>query len=51
MEFQGLPPIGQKQERPMDGAQFHSLWVGEAGERPLQIPLVFPSVRVFTQLL
>ena len=22
MEFQGLPPIGQKQKRPMDGAQF-----------------------------
>jgi hypothetical protein len=24
MEIYGLPPIGQKQERPMDGAQFHS---------------------------
>jgi RNA polymerase sigma-70 factor (ECF subfamily) len=31
MEFYGLPPIGQKQERPMDGAQFHSPKVGEAG--------------------
>jgi ATP-dependent exoDNAse (exonuclease V) beta subunit len=31
MEFYGLPPIGQK--RPMDGAQFHSPWVGEAGGR------------------
>jgi hypothetical protein len=25
------PPIGQKQRRPMDGAQFHSRWVGFAG--------------------
>jgi hypothetical protein len=33
MEFYGLPPIGQKQRRPMDGAQFHPLWVGEAGGR------------------
>jgi len=31
MEVYGLPPIGQKQRRPMDGAQFHTLWVGEAG--------------------
>ncbi len=31
MEFYGLPPIGQKQRRPMDGAQFHPSWVGEAG--------------------
>jgi hypothetical protein len=31
MEFYGLPPIGQKQRRPMDGAPFHPLWVGEAG--------------------
>ena len=31
MEFYGLPLIGQKQIRPMDGAQFHSPWVGEAG--------------------
>jgi long-chain acyl-CoA synthetase len=31
MEFYGLPPIGQKQRRPMDGAQFHPLGVGEAG--------------------
>ena len=31
MEFYGLPPIGQKQRRPMDGAQFHSSWVGNAG--------------------
>jgi hypothetical protein len=31
MEFYGLPPIGQKQRRPMGGAQFHSPWVGEAG--------------------
>jgi hypothetical protein len=31
MEFYGLPPIGQKQRRPMDGAQFHSRWVGNAG--------------------
>jgi hypothetical protein len=30
MEFYGLPPIGQKQKRPMDGAQFHPRWVGEA---------------------
>jgi hypothetical protein len=33
MEFYGLPPIGQKQRRPMDGAQFHSPWVDEAGGR------------------
>jgi hypothetical protein len=33
MKFYGLPPIGQKQERPMDGAQFYSSWVGEAGGR------------------
>jgi hypothetical protein len=33
MEFYGLPPIGQKQERPMDGAQFHPPRVGEAGGR------------------
>jgi hypothetical protein len=25
MEFYGLPPIGQKQRRPMDGAQFHDI--------------------------
>jgi hypothetical protein len=25
------PPIGQKQRRPMDGAQFHSPWAGFAG--------------------
>jgi hypothetical protein len=31
MEFHGLPPIGQEQRRPMDGAQFHSPWVGNAG--------------------
>ena len=31
MEFYGLPPIGQKQRRPMDGAQFHPPWVGNAG--------------------
>jgi hypothetical protein len=31
MEFYGLPPIGQKQRRPMDGAQFYFPWVGEAG--------------------
>jgi hypothetical protein len=31
MEFCGLAPIGQKQERPMDGAQFRSPWVGSAG--------------------
>jgi len=31
MEFYGLPPIGQKQRRPMDGAQFHSPWVGKTG--------------------
>jgi ATP-dependent exoDNAse (exonuclease V) beta subunit len=34
MEFYGLPPIGQKvaaATRPMDGAQFDSRWVGEAG--------------------
>jgi L-aspartate oxidase len=30
MEFYGVPPIGQKQEHPMDGAQFHPLSVGEA---------------------
>jgi hypothetical protein len=23
VEFYGLPPIGQKQRRPMDGAQFY----------------------------
>jgi len=33
MEFYGLPPIDKKQRRPMDGAQFHPLWVGEAGGR------------------
>jgi len=33
MEFQGLPPIGKKQKRPMDGAQFHSPRVGDAGGR------------------
>jgi hypothetical protein len=33
MQFYGLPPIGQKQRRPMDGAQFHSSRVGEAGGR------------------
>jgi hypothetical protein len=33
MKFYGLPPIGQKQRRPMDGAQFHSPRVGEAGGR------------------
>jgi hypothetical protein len=33
MEFYGLPPIGQKQGRPMDGAQLHSPWVGEANAR------------------
>jgi hypothetical protein len=31
MKFYRLPPIGQKQRRPMDGAQFHSPRVGEAG--------------------
>jgi hypothetical protein len=31
MRFYGLPPIGQKQRRPMDGAQFNPLWVGKAG--------------------
>ena len=31
MEFKRLPPIGQRQKRPMDGAQFHSPWVGNAG--------------------
>jgi hypothetical protein len=31
MQFYGLPPIGQKQRRPMDGAQFHPPRVGEAG--------------------
>jgi hypothetical protein len=25
----GLPLIGQKQKRPMNGAQFHSQWVGK----------------------
>jgi hypothetical protein len=25
------PPVGQKQRRPMDGAQFHSPWAGFAG--------------------
>ena len=29
MECYGLPLIGQK--RPMNGAQFHLLWVGNAG--------------------
>jgi hypothetical protein len=33
MKFYGLPPIGQRQRRPMDGAQFHSPRVGEAGGR------------------
>ena len=31
MEFYGLPPIGQKQRRPMDGAQLHSPRVGNTG--------------------
>jgi hypothetical protein len=31
MEFYGLPPIGQERERPMDGAHFHTPWVGNAG--------------------
>ena len=31
MEFYGLPPIGQKKRRPMDGAQVHLPWVGNAG--------------------
>ncbi|HUA98255.1 MAG TPA: hypothetical protein VMA34_08010, partial [Terracidiphilus sp.] len=30
-EFYGLPPIGQKQRRPMDGAQFHPPRVGNDG--------------------
>jgi hypothetical protein len=38
MKFYGLPPIGQKQRRPMDGAQFHSPRVGEAGGRLKSIP-------------
>jgi hypothetical protein len=33
MKFYRLPPIGQKQKRPMDGAQFYSPRVGEAGGR------------------
>jgi ATP-dependent exoDNAse (exonuclease V) beta subunit len=32
MEFSGLPPIGQKQKRPMDGAQLHSPAVGNASD-------------------
>jgi hypothetical protein len=32
-EFYGLPLIGQKQERPMNGAQSHILWVGYDGGR------------------
>jgi hypothetical protein len=31
MEFYGLPPIGQKQKRPMDGAQFHPFRAEHAG--------------------
>jgi len=31
MEFRGLPPIGQKQKRPMDGAQFFPPWVDNTG--------------------
>ena len=31
IEFNGLAPIGQGQRRPMDGAQFHSRFVGKAG--------------------
>jgi hypothetical protein len=31
LDFCGLPPIGQKQRRPMDGAQFHRSRVGNAG--------------------
>ena len=38
MEFQGLPPIGQEQRRPMDGAQAHSRWAGEAGGQLTQAP-------------
>jgi hypothetical protein len=39
MEFYGLPPIGQKQRRPMDGAQFHTPRVGEAGGRSLAMKI------------
>jgi hypothetical protein len=39
MEFYGLPPIGQKQRRPMDGAQFHLPWVGSV-ERSFISPRV-----------
>ena len=31
MQVRPRPPIGQKQRRPMDGAQFHLPWVGLAG--------------------
>jgi len=36
LEIYELPPIGQKQERPMDGAQLHPAWVGKAGGRLTQ---------------
>ena len=32
MELYGLPPIGQKQRRPMDGAQLHSPWSATPAE-------------------
>ncbi len=31
IRFFGLPPIGQKQRRPMDGAQSYAPRVGNAG--------------------
>ena len=63
MGFYGLPPIGQR--RPMDGAQFHPLWVGEAGgrlngvrkkwgertKRPKSIPCISELAAVSVKLL
>src|ERR1700679_218031 len=40
MEFYGRPPIGQKQGRPMDGAQFHPSRVGEAGGKLIRNKVV-----------
>jgi hypothetical protein len=36
MDLYGLTPIGQKQRRPMDGAQFHSSQVGDTGAGLIQ---------------
>jgi hypothetical protein len=49
------PPIGQKQRRPMDGAQFHSPWVGFAGgglvSRPCDLVITLGPARAGTPAL